>query len=151
MVRDAPLARGLIAASAAALVAVVLAGDAAPATSRPLTISVDARDFAFSLSRRSVPAGSTVRFVVRNRGIASHDFVVTSMKRTRVLRPGQRQTIAVSFPRKGTFRFLCSVSGHARLGMNGAIGVSVKPPPTPPPTPPVDTSDAASLTRVGSF
>ena len=96
MVRDAPLARGLIAASAAALVAVVLAGDAAPATSRPLTISVDARDFAFSLSRRSVPAGSTVRFVVRNRGIASHDFVVTSKKRTRVLRPGQRQTIAVS-------------------------------------------------------
>ena len=151
MAGDAPLARGLIAASAAALAAVVLAGGAAPATPRTLTISVDARDFAFSLSRRSVPAGSTVRFVVRNRGIASHDFVVTSKKRTRVLRPGQRQTIAVSFPRKGTFRFLCSVSGHARLGMKGAIGVSVKPPPPTPPAPPVDTSEVASLTRVGSF
>ena len=137
--------------SAAALAAVVLAGGAAPATPRTFTISVDARDFAFSLSRRSVPAGSTVRFVVRNRGSAPHDFVVANKKRTRVLRPGQRQTIAVSFPRKGTFRFLCSVSGHARLGMKGALGVAVKPPPTPPPAPPVDTSDVVSLTRIGSF
>ncbi len=137
--------------SVAVLGAVALAGGAAPATPRTFTISVDARDFAFSLSRRSVPAGSTVRFVVRNRGNAVHDFVVTKKKRTRILRPGQRQTITVSFPRKGTFRFLCSVPGHARLGMKGAIGVSVKPPPTPPPAPPVDTSDVASLTRIGSF
>ena len=151
MAGDTRLTRGLIVASAAALAAVVLASGAAPATPRTLTISVDARDFAFSLSRRSVPAGATVRFVVRNRGIASHDFVVTNKKRTRVLRPGQRQTIAVSFPRKGTFRFLCSVSGHARLGMKGAIGVSMKPPPPTPPAPPVDTSEVASLTRIGSF
>jgi len=145
------LAKGLVAVSVAVVGAVVLAGAAAPATARTFTISVDARDFAFALSRRSVPAGSTVRFVVRNRGNAPHDFVITNKKRTRVLRPGQRQTIAMSFPRKGTFRFLCSVSGHARLGMKGALGVSVKPPASPPPTPPVDTSDVASLTRVGSF
>jgi glucose/arabinose dehydrogenase len=145
------LAKGLVAGSVVLLGAVVLAGAAAPATARTFTISVDARDFAFSLSRRSVPAGSTVRFVLRNRGTAPHDFVVAGKKRTRVLQPGQRQTIAVSFPRKGTFRFLCSVSGHARLGMKGAFGVSVKPPATPPPAPPVDTSDLVSLTRVGSF
>jgi glucose/arabinose dehydrogenase len=35
--------------------------------------------------------------------------------------------------------------------MKGAIGVSVKPPPTPPPTPPVDTSDLVSLRRIGTF
>ena len=147
----APLARGLIVASVAVLGAVVLTGAAAPATARTFTISVDAREFAFSLSRRSVPAGSTVRFAVRNRGTEPHDFVVTNRKRTRILRPGQRQTITVSFPRKGTFRFLCAVPGHARLGMKGAIGVSVKPPSPPPPTPPVDTSDVASLTRIGGF
>ncbi len=135
----------------AVLGAVALAGAAAPATARTITIDVDARDYAFSLSRRSVPAGSTVRFVVRNSGSAVHDFVVTKRKRTRILRPRQRQTITVSFPRKGTFRFLCSVPGHARLGMKGAIGVSVKPPPTPPSQPPVDTSDVAALTRVGTF
>ena len=151
MAHVAPLAKGLVALSVAVIGAVTLAGAAAPATARTITIAVDARDYTFSLSRRSVPAGSTVRFVVRNRGNGVHDFVVTKKKRTRILRPRQRQTITVSFPRKGTFRFLCSVPGHARLGMKGAIGVSVKPPPTPPPAPPVDTSDVASLTRIERF
>ena len=151
MARVALLAKGLVALAMAVLGAVVLAGAAAPATTRTVTIAVDARDYTFSLSRRSVPAGSTVRFVVRNRGNAVHDFVVTKKKRTQILRPRQRQTITVSFPRKGTFRFLCSVPGHARLGMKGAIGVSVKPPPLPPPVPPVDTSDLVSLTRIETF
>lgn len=137
--------------SVASLGAVALAGAAAPATARTITIAVDAHDYSFSLSRRSVPAGSSVRFVVRNRGNAVHDFVVAKKKRTRVLRPRQRQTITVSFPRKGTFRFLCSVPGHARLGMTGAIGVSLKPPPPPTPEPPVDTSDLVSLARIGIF
>jgi glucose/arabinose dehydrogenase len=137
--------------SATVLVAVSIAGAASPASARTVTVRVDARDFAFTLSRRSVPAGSTVRFVVRNRGTVPHDFVVASKKRTRDLRPGQRQTITAAFPRKGTFRFLCSVSGHARLGMTGAFGVSVNPPAPAPPPPPVDTSEVASLTRIGSF
>ena len=148
--RDAPFARAIVVLAVVALGAVALAGAAAPATARTVTVSVDARDFAFSLSRRTVPAGSTVRFVVRNRGNTAHDFVVAK-KRTRILRPGQRQTITASFPRKGVFRFLCSVSGHARLGMKGAFGVSIKPPAPPPAPPPVDTSDVASLTRIGSF
>jgi len=147
----ARLARGLVLISAATLGAVSLAGAASSASARTITISVDARDFAFTLSRRSVPAGSTVRFVVRNRGNAVHDFVVAKKKRTRELRSGQRQTITVAFPHKGTFRFLCSVPGHARLGMKGAFGVSVKPPAPEPPPPPVDTSEVASLTRIGSF
>lgn len=119
---------------------------------RTFTIRVDARDFAFKLSRRSVPAGSTVRFVVRNRGGTVHDFVVAKKKaRTRVLEPGGRQTIAVRFPKAGTFRFLCSVPGHARLGMKGALGVSRPAPPAEPPPPTVDVGDLASLTRIGSF
>ena len=145
----APFARAIVGLSVVALGAVALAA-AAPATARTVTVSVDARDYAFSLSRRTVPAGSTVRFVVRNRGNTAHDFVVAK-KRTRILRPGQRQTITASFPRKGVFRFLCSVSGHARLGMKGAFGVSTKPVAPQPPPPPVDTSDVASLTRIGTF
>ena len=146
-----PLTRGLFAGTAGLLVSVALAGAASPANSRTLTVTVDARDFAFTLSRRSVPAGSTVRFVVRNRGTAPHDFVLARKKRTRVLRPGQRQAITVSFPRKGTFRFLCSVPGHARLGMKGTFGISTKPPSQEPPALPIDTSDIATLARVGVF
>jgi len=137
--------------SAATLGAVSLAGGASSARARTVTITVEAREFAFTLSRRSVPAGSSVRFVVRNRGNVPHDFVVAKKKRTRVLRPGQSQTVTVAFPRKGVFRFLCSVPGHLRLGMKGTFGVSIKPPAPAPPVPPVDTSEVASLTRVGGF
>ena len=151
MAGAAPLARRLAAGTAVLLGAVTLVGAASPASERTFTIRVDARDFAFTLSRTSVPAGSSVRFVVRNRGTGDHDFVVAKRKRTRVLRRGQRQTITVAFPRKGTFRFLCSAPGHARLGMKGAFGVSVTPPPPSPPEPPVDTSELAVLTRVGAF
>ena len=145
------------AARVIALLAVVatavlgLAAAAVPATSRTYTVRVDARDFSYTLSRKSVPAGSTVRFVVRNRGAQSHDFSV-KRKRTRVLRPGQAQTITVAFPKKGRFAFLCTVSGHARLGMTGQFGVAVKPVETqPPPKPPVNTSDLVTLTPVGTF
>ena len=88
--------------------------------------------------------------MVRNRGTTTHDFVVKG-RRTRTLRPGQSQAITVKFPRKGTYRFLCSVEGHARLGMKGALGVATKPAPPPPPPPPVDTSDVAALAPIGTF
>lgn len=140
----------LATASVALSVCALLPGSTVAASSRTITVRVDARDFAFTLSRRSVPAGSAVRFVVRNRGNTGHDFVVKG-RRTRVLRPAERQTITVSFPRRGSFRFLCSVPGHARLGMRGTFGVATRPAPPPPARPPVDTSELAMLSRIGTF
>ena len=128
----------------------LLSGAASPSPTRTFTIRVDARDFSFTLSRRSVPAGSTVRFVVRNRGDTVHDFVIGHVKRTRVLAPGKSQVITATFRKKGAFTFLCSISGHARLGMKGTFGVSTKPSPAKPP-PPIDSSDLVSPTRVGTF
>jgi glucose/arabinose dehydrogenase len=132
-----------------ALTAVVLSGAASPKSLRTVIVRVDARDFSFELSRRAVPAGSTVRFVVRNRGKVAHDFVIKG-RHTRLLRPGRSQTISVAFPRKGSFRFLCSVPGHARLGMKGAFTASPKPAPASPQMP-VDVSDRVKLTAIGSF
>ena len=92
-----------------------------------------------------------VRFVVHNRGVTVHDFVVKG-RRTRKLRPGRSQTITVTFPRKGSYTFLCSVSGHARLGMKGMFSVGNVPAPTPAPDPPpVTVSGATALTRIGTF
>ena len=148
MLRAARLVGVLAALSTAAF---ALSGAATPTPGRTSTVRVDAKDFSFTLSRRSVPAGSTVRFVVRNRGSVPHDFVING-RRTRLLRPNQAQTLTVAFPRKGTFRYLCSVPGHTRLGMKGVFGVSVKPPTTPPAEPPpVNTSDLVSLTKIGTF
>ncbi|HJS50205.1 MAG TPA: PQQ-dependent sugar dehydrogenase [Gaiellaceae bacterium] len=140
------LATAFVALSVCAL----LPGSTVAASSKTFTVRVDARDFAFALSRRSVPAGSAVRFAVRNRGNTPHDFVIRG-RRTRILRPAERQTITVSFPRKGTFRFLCSVPGHARLGMRGTFGVATRLAPPPPPRPPVDTSELVTLSRIGAF
>lgn len=140
----------LATASVAAATCALLPGSTVAASAKAITVRVDARDFAFALSRRSVPAGSNVRFVVRNRGSTEHDFVVKG-RRTRILKPGQSQTITVSFEKKGAFRFLCSVPGHARLGMKGAFGVATKPPPPAPEPPPIDTSTVARLIRVGTF
>ena len=144
-------ARVIAILAAAATAVLSLAAAAEPAPTRTFTVRVDARDFSFALSRKSVPAGSTVRFVVRNRGAQPHDFVVKK-KRTRILRPGQTQTLTVAFPKKGRFAFLCTISGHARLGMKGQFGVAVRPVETPPPAkPPVNTSDLVSLTPIGTF
>ena len=140
----------LITASVALSLCALLPGSTVAASSKTITVRVEELDFAFALSRKSVPAGSTVRFVVRNHGSTMHDFVVRS-RRTRLLKPGESQTITVSFKRKGTFRFLCSVPGHAKLGMKGAFGVARKPPAPTPDPPAIDTSDLATLTRVGTF
>ena len=108
------------------------------------------RDFSFKLSRRSVPAGSTVRFVVRNRGRTAHDFRIRG-RRTRMLRTGKSQTLTVSFPRKGKYPFVCSVPGHAHLGMRGTFSVGKPPAPPPAPPPPVVVSGTIALTRIGTF
>lgn len=108
------------------------------------------RDFSFTLSRGSVPAGSTVRFVVKNRGITPHDLVIAG-KRTRLLKHGQTQTITARFPRKGSYRFVCSVPGHAHLGMRGTFSVAKPPAPPAPPPPPVVVSGTLTLTKLGTF
>lgn len=132
------------------LLAALLPGSSTATSTAALTVRVDARDFSFALSRRSVPTGSSVRFVVSNRGNTIHDFVVKG-RRTRKLRPGQRQTLTITFTRKRSYRFLCSVPGHARLGMRGTFAVGTRPSLSPPPPPTVDTSDVAVLTRIGTF
>ena len=59
-----------------ALVSVASASSAPSASDALVTVRVDARDYAFTLSRKSVAVGATVRFVVRNRGATRHDFAI---------------------------------------------------------------------------
>ena len=129
--------------------AAALAGSASPAEHATVGVRVDAREFRFSLSRTAAPAGSTVRFTVRNRGRVAHRFRIGA-KRTKRLRPGAAQTIAVRVEKQGRLRFLCTVGNHARRGMRGTFRVTAAP-PAPEPPPPVDVSDAATLSPVGTF
>ncbi len=128
----------------------------------PTAVRVIARDFSFSLSRKTVPAGR-VRFTVVNRGRTAHDFWIAG-KKTPLLRPGRSAVLVVALTRPGSYPYRCTVPGHAALGMKGALRVVGKPAaqpatttaqtaPPPPPVTPTTTSPSASvqLTKIGDF
>jgi len=142
-------ARSAVGASASLLAASALAGSAATAPDATVNVRVEAQEFVFTLSRTSAPAGSTLRFTVRNRGKTAHRFRFAA-KRTRLLRPGASQTIAVKVPTGGQLRFLCTVGNHAKRGMRGSFRVTAVP-PAPGPEPPLDVAGSSTLTHVGTF
>jgi uncharacterized cupredoxin-like copper-binding protein len=85
-------------------------------------VTVTASEFAFALSRGSIAAPGTVVFRVVNRGKIGHDFKIAG-KKTRLLAPGTSQTVTVRFAKPGRFTYVCTVTGHARLGMKGTFAV----------------------------
>lgn len=93
------------------------------AVARPTvsTVSVTASDFKFKLSTNTVKRGA-VTFKVVNKGQASHDFKIAGRK-TRLLEPGTSATLRVVFAKAGRYPYLCTVPGHAQLGMKGVLTV----------------------------
>jgi uncharacterized cupredoxin-like copper-binding protein len=89
-----------------------------------VTIKVTATDFKFKLSKASVPTGTTVVFKVTNKGKIPHDFKING-KKTQLIQPGQTKSVKVVFKKKGKLTYVCTVSGHARLGMTGKFSVGV--------------------------
>jgi uncharacterized cupredoxin-like copper-binding protein len=126
-------------------------------------ITVKASEFKFALSRRSVPAGTTVVFTVINTGKISHDFKISG-KKTPTLAPGKSAKLTVKFTKKGRFGYLCTLPGHAGAGMKGTFSVGLAavktttttttttttaPPPPPPPTGTVGNGN--TTVQVGMF
>jgi plastocyanin len=118
---------GLGMAGAAAPFAIPAIGDHS-ASSATITIKVRATEFKFALSKKSVAPGTTVIFKVTNKGQIPHDFKIAG-KKTQVIKPGATKSVKVVFKKKGKLVYLCTVLGHAKLGMKGTFGVGVKPPP----------------------
>src|SRR5690242_18170936 len=78
-------------------------------------------EFRFALSKKTVAKG-TVNFLVINKGALPHDFKIAGHK-TKLLSPGQAQTLKVTFTKAGTYPYLCTVTGHAAAGMKGTFTV----------------------------
>lgn len=90
-----------------------------PAAAAPSgTFTVQASDFRFKGIPRRAAAGTHV-FKVRNTGRATHDLKIAG-KRTRLLRSGQTQNLRVTL-RRGRYVYICTVEGHAKLGMKGTL------------------------------
>jgi plastocyanin len=124
-------------------------GGASPSlTKKPPTvkITVNATDYRFALSKQYVPVvGTTVIFTVVNKGKVSHNFFIAG-KITKTLQPGQSQKITVKFKKKGKFAYLCTILGHAQLGMKGTFGVGVKVAKPPVPTTTTTTTTTQTTT-----
>jgi nitrite reductase (NO-forming) len=139
VLRSHPTARaaGLVVALAALTAGgfALAAGTSAAGTNRHAavtTVTVAASEFKFKLSRTTAPVG-TVVFKLVNKGKIAHNFAIDG-KKTPLLNPGKSATLKVVFKKKGRFAYLCTVPGHAKLGMKGVFGVgTTAPAPAPPP------------------
>jgi len=71
--------------------------------------------------QKRIKAG-TIRFVVKNTGKLGHNFVIAG-RQTPILKTGQTYRLDVPL-KKGKYKYECSVTGHAALGMRGTLVIS---------------------------
>jgi uncharacterized cupredoxin-like copper-binding protein len=83
------------------------------------TYGITAVDFKFKGVPSRVAAGK-ITFRIVNRGTASHDFKIAG-KKTKLLSSGQRTTLTVTLRKGKRYPYLCTVPGHATLGMKGTV------------------------------
>jgi uncharacterized cupredoxin-like copper-binding protein len=112
---------GVVGAGAAFAIPAIGAHSTAAST---VTIKVTASEWKFKLSRTVVPTGTTVIFKVTNKGKIAHDFKING-KKTQLIKPGATKTVKVKFTKKGRLTYICTVTGHAKLGMTGKFNVGV--------------------------
>ena len=111
-----------LAISAVALVPVATARPDRQTRSTITTIQVNAGEFFFRLSKKSIAKPGKVTFVFKNVGHVMHDFKISG-KRTSLISPGRTARLVVTFKKKGKFTYLCTVPGHAAAGMKGSFTV----------------------------
>jgi uncharacterized cupredoxin-like copper-binding protein len=122
------LAAGVLLAAGSAQVA--LSQDArSAATPPPVKITVAMGEFYFKFSKGTVPIprGSTkvtVAFIVINKGQIAHNLTFPSLgKATALLNPGEKETLKITFKKKGRYAYSCTVPRHAEGGMRGVFAV----------------------------
>jgi plastocyanin len=85
------------------------------------SIAVSGKEFKFSLSKTSAKHGS-ITFRFTNTGTIGHDFKIDG-KKTPVVQPHKTASLTLNL-RKGSYKYLCTVPGHASSGMKGTFKVT---------------------------
>jgi glucose/arabinose dehydrogenase len=134
-----------------ALFALAAPGASSPAEPAPVAIVVRLTEARTILSSPQAPVGA-VRFTVRNEGRTPQSFSVGNGG-TRILRPGETQTLTVRFARRGTYRIVCTLLGGTRLTRTNTLTVGARRsvPPTAVTPRPERTLGGLRLTHVGDF
>ena len=116
----------LVAAGIGAADASARLGAQSPATQQRAAlitkVNVAASEFKFVLNKKTAGRGVVI-FKVTNVGKISHDFKIKNRK-TRILSHGQSATLRVTFLRKGSYPYSCTVPGHAAAGMKGVFTIT---------------------------
>jgi iron uptake system component EfeO len=105
-------------------------GGTAPATTQgPVpsgTIAVDAKEYQFTPSSITAPAGK-VTFSVHNAGSVEHEFEIFRgdqvVDEVEGLVPGLTKSVTVDLA-AGQYIYVCKLSGHDQLGMKGTLTVN---------------------------
>lgn len=108
------------------------------------TIHITALDIRFTPTTLDVRAGETVRFIVTNKGLLIHEFVIGDAKEQAshekemqrmqgmpmpdeanaiTLKPGETKTLIWTFSAEKAVEFACHQPGHYAAGMIGKIFV----------------------------
>ena len=108
-----------------------------------MSLSLEAWEYGFALPGQALSgeakggpvlrlkAGSRIRLAVTNRGSLNHVLAVvdqgggayTAGAATRLLEPGQGQTIEFTAEKTGSYLYVCPVSGHWAQGMAGSFTI----------------------------
>ena len=144
------------------------------ATSQPLDLTVTASEFKLSSSPLVVPAGRPVRLTFVDKGVAIHNWTVKDLvtRDARVVsaphdlasgfaaemhtaiahgtpfvaaNPGERAVITFTPTKAGTYKTLCTIPGHAQMGMVGTLVVTGKGVTAPASTTMASAADAGSV------
>ena len=118
----------LIGAAVVALVGIFVGSGLAASKKTAVTtpvVKVSGTEFHFTLSQKSVPKPGKVIFKFTNNGHEPHNFVFLSgiNKGTPAIAPHKTATLTVTFKKKGSYTYECTVGEHAEEGMLGTFTV----------------------------
>jgi uncharacterized cupredoxin-like copper-binding protein len=105
-----------------ALIPVATARIGGQTTAAATTVQVRGGEFFLRLSAKSAAKPGKVTFSFKNIGHIPHDFKING-KKTPLTPPGKTAKLVVSFKKKGTYPYLCTVPGHAEAGMKGIFKI----------------------------
>ena len=95
------------------------------AAAKVTAVPVSEKEFSINIAAGNTLKPGAYDFQVANAGKIEHDLVVEEggqEKKTPLLKPGAKADLKVSL-KPGTYRFYCSVPGHAQSGMDVKVTV----------------------------
>jgi len=88
-------------------------------------ITVVGEEFTFEPQRVEAEVGETVEIRFKNEGRLSHNLTFEGLEaETETIQAGNTTTVKVTPQSPGTYRFICTVPGHAEAGMEGRLVVN---------------------------